>query len=239
MSATSAKDGPSTPKASVVLSEKLRAQILAGAYSTGERLPSERELCEQYELGRTSVREALRTLETQGLIATRKGRNGGSTVQLPSSDTIDQSIEMFIHGNQVNLNSVIETRELIEPFVAGLAALRRSDQDLVDLGRAHAVLEASISDPRAFLLANVDWHLTVARASHNDLITTFMAAISRAVHKATTPEEFNTDAVRKATIGAHARIIQAIVAKDVDAARRRMSRHVVAYAQKIGEQTTE
>lgn len=219
------------------MSEDIRSKIIDGDLVAGQRLPSERELGEQYGLGRTSVREALRTLAAQGLIETTQGRSGGSTVRIPAADSIDQSIELFIHGQQLNVETVIETREYLEPIVAGLAARHRNDQDLVDLGAAQARLISSFNDPAAFLLANVDWHLAVARASHNPLLIAFMTAISRAIHKGTTPSGFNSDPIRQLTIEAHDRICKAIVARDHEAAERRMRRHVFAYARKAEDVT--
>lgn len=231
MADQSSQIAPSRPaRASSKMSEDIRSRILSGELRAGHRLPSERELGDQYGLGRTSVREALRSLATQGLIETTQGRTGGSTVKVPPPDSIDQSIELFMHGQQINVETVIETREFVEPIVATLAARHRTDQDLVDLGAAQARLESSFDDPDAFLLANVEWHLAVCRASHNPLLIAFMNAISRAIHKGTTPSEFNSDEIRQLTVHAHDRICKAIVARDEEAAGRRMRRHVVAYA---------
>ncbi|GLV24694.1 FadR/GntR family transcriptional regulator [Sphingobium sp. TomTYG45] len=213
------------------MSEDIRSRIIAGEFPTGHRLPSERELGEQYGLGRASVREALRALEAQGLVHTIQGRGGGSVVKVPAADSIEQSIELFMHGQQINFDTVIETREFIEPIVARLAARRREDSDLYELGRTHALLQANEDRPENFLEANVAWHLAVAHASHNPLLIAFMSAISRAVHRGTTAEGFNSLETRRATIRAHEKIVEAIVKRDEDAACRRMERHVFAYAE--------
>ena len=78
------------PKAADVLAETLREQILNGRLGVGSLLPNERELSERAGLSRTSVREALRILEVEGLIATRTGRNGGSEVVRPTSATLER-----------------------------------------------------------------------------------------------------------------------------------------------------
>ena len=213
------------------MSEDIRSRIIAGEFPTGHRLPSERELGEQFGLGRASVREALRALEAQGLVQTVQGRGGGSVIKVPAADSIEQSIELFMHGQQVNFETLVETREFIEPIVARLAARRRNDVDLVELGRTHAMLQANESKAENFLEANVAWHLAVARASHNPLMIAFMSAISRAVHRGTTAEGFDSDETRQLTIRAHEKILDAIVRRDEDAAGRRMERHVFAYAE--------
>ena len=78
------------PKAADVLADTLREQILNGRLGVGSLLPNERELSERAGLSRTSVREALRILEVEGLIATRTGRNGGSEVVRPTSATLER-----------------------------------------------------------------------------------------------------------------------------------------------------
>src|SRR5262249_44880671 len=82
------------------------------------------------------------------------------------------------------------------------------------------------------LAANVEWHLAVALASHNEPLIGFMTAISDVIQSATALEPFDTDEVRGLTIAAHERIYAAIAAQDGDAAERRMGRHVGAYGAK-------
>ena len=105
------------PKAADVLAETLREQILNGRLGVGSLLPNERELSERAGLSRTSVREALRILEVEGLIATRTGRNGGSEVVRPTSATLERSIGIFIRGQNIRNQSVLEVREAIEPSI--------------------------------------------------------------------------------------------------------------------------
>ena len=217
------------PKASAALAEKLKQSILSRELPEGHRLPSERELCDQYELSRTSVRDALRSLELQGLIATKPGRGGGSIVRWRSADYVRRSIEMFIRGEQITLGAVIEVREILEPIAARLAAERRTDEDLVQLGRCHALMETSRPNSAAFLRANVDWHLAIAKASGNQLLATFLTAISQPIYDGTNHTVFDTDEVRALTSRAHEKIMSAVVSRDGDAAERRMMRHVRAY----------
>jgi GntR family transcriptional repressor for pyruvate dehydrogenase complex len=220
------------PKASGVLAEHLRESILSGEFTDGVQLPSERELAEGSGLSRSSVREALRILEAEGLIVTRPGRNGGATVKRPTRESIERSVNLFIRGHRIRFRSLLETREAIEPAVARLAALNRTEQDLALLRDAQKRLE-SAPDLAAYRLANVDWHLAVTTASHNELLISFMNAISQAIHAGTTIETLASDEVRVATIRAHERIYVAIRDGDPDAAARRMARHVMAYSEHV------
>jgi DNA-binding FadR family transcriptional regulator len=86
-----------------------------------------------------------------------------------------------------------------------------------------------------FLQANVDWHVAVAAAGHNELLTGFMRALSRSIYASTDNQGFVDDDVRMTTLRAHRAVTKAIQAKDPDAARRRMSRHVHSYAEAVME----
>ncbi len=218
------------PKASDVLANELRERILSGEYPEGTPLPPERELVVQTRMSRTTVREALRILEVQGLIRIKAGRAGGAFVQHPGEESVADSLDLLIRGRRIRLASVHETREAIEPSCARLAALYRTPADLRRLEAANETIATS-GGLEEFLQANVDWHVAVATASHNEILTGIMMALSRAIYTATHNEGFVDEEVRSITVRAHKSVTRAIKAKDADAAARRMSRHVHAYAE--------
>lgn len=217
------------PKASDVLANELRERILSGEYPEGTPLPPERELVTQTQMSRTTVREALRILEVQGLIRIKAGRAGGAFVQRPGEESVASSLELLIRGRQIRLASVHETREAIEPSCARLAALHRTAGDLHRLEAANEAIAASDS-LEDFLQANVNWHIAVATASHNEILTGIMMALSRAIYTTTNNEGFINDEVRSITVRAHRSVTRAIKDRDPDAAIRRMVRHVHSYA---------
>jgi GntR family transcriptional regulator, transcriptional repressor for pyruvate dehydrogenase complex len=217
------------PKASDVLAAELRERILSGDYPEGTPLPPERELVIQTRMSRSTVREALRVLEVQGLIRIKAGRAGGAFVQQPGEESVANSLELLIRGRQIRLASVHETREAIEPTCARLAAINRMPGDLARLDAADVAIAGSGS-LEAFLQANLDWHIGVATAGHNEILTGIMIALSRAIYTVTHNEGFVSDEVRGITVRAHKSVTRAIKDKDPEAAARRMTRHVHAYA---------
>jgi len=225
----------SVPKAADVLAGILREKILGGELQEGRDLPHERDLCAQAGLSRASVREALRILEGEGLIATRLGRNGGSAVVRPTSATIERSVGIFIRGQGIRFEAVLETRAAIEPPSARFAALHRTEADLENIAKAHAKLQqaSEAGDLPAYVRANLDWHVEVVRASHNELLIAFITAVSHSVYLASDVEGFSSPEVRNAVIRAHQQVLEAIKARDGDAAERRMGRHVTAYINDI------
>lgn len=221
------------PKSWDLLAARLRERILRGEFPDNTSLPTERALMGTTGLSRSAVREALRILEAEGLVQTRPGRYGGTIVCRPSDKLFARNISIFAKGRGITVEAMLEAREGIEPLLAELAAKNRTDADLDALRAVTARLKAATSDDQQFLRANVDWHMALAAASHNSLLSAFMGSISELIHDATRHEEFTTETVRELVIHAHDRILEAVAAKDPVAARRRMQRHVCSYSERM------
>ncbi len=221
------------PRAADLLVDQLRQRILANELVEGDLLPAERTLVDETGLGRGTVREALRTLEGEGLIEGRLGRYGGWVVRRPGEATVARSIEVFIRGRQIRLGALIETREAIEPACAALAAAHRNEEDLAHIGACTESLRESWVDVEAYLVDNVRWHLAVVAASHNELLIAVMSALADAVRTGTDIADFNSEHVRRATLAAHDRVVDAIRAGDPDAAFRRMHRHLHSFRTQV------
>ncbi|HLZ66381.1 MAG TPA: FCD domain-containing protein [Aliidongia sp.] len=214
------------------LANHLREQILRGVIAPGTALPNERDLCDQTGLSRGSVREALRILEAEGLVTTRAGRSGGRIARLPGAEGVERSLDFFIRGQQVEFAAVLETMEALEPALAALAAEHRDPSDIEVLDEiSREMADPSIDAPR-YLALNAAWHLAVARASHNALLIAVMQALGPRLHDPHV-DDFISPEMREVVNAAHARVHRAIVEGDVEAARRRMGRHLHAYRTKV------
>lgn len=218
----------SVPKPQDVLAEQLRESILRGEIAEGQTLPTERDLVVQTGLSRGAVRDALKALSVEGLVETRPGRFGGSVVTLPGNESMTTAISRFVQGRRLPLRTLQETRSMLEPMLARLAAEHRTESDLVKLRELHAALVASIDDFKEFAALNVAWHNAVAQASGNPLLAALMYAIANGVNVATTVQEYDTPETRVAVVGIHTKIMEAIEAAKPDEAQRRMLRHLEA-----------
>ncbi|MFC7483260.1 FadR/GntR family transcriptional regulator [Luedemannella flava] len=189
----------------------------------GDRLPPERQLAETLAVSRTSVREALRELEQRRLIARSPGR--GTTVLAPPA-AADALTELA--GDAAEQADVAELRLLVEPQIAGLAARRATDTDLV-------VLEQTLTGSHAGLTAaesldlDMRFHLQLAAAAHNpllvslcDLTNTWVRDVRLRSHR--------SRAGRRSSVRWHHRIYQAVAAGDEAAARQAMTDHLAAVA---------
>jgi DNA-binding FadR family transcriptional regulator len=216
------------PKASDVLADALRARIRSGEWPEGLALPTERDLAAQTGLSRTTVREALRMLEVDGWIEIRPGRGGGARVRRPAGDGLSRHLELFIWGRNIGMEHLHDVRTALEALGAEGAARHRTEADLADLVVKTEAVEAAVGELTRYLDTNVDWHMAVVRASHNELLISFMEVLSNAIHEATEIEAFDSEEVRMSTLKIHRAILAAIAERDPDAARRRMTRHVSA-----------
>ena len=135
------------PKSCDLLADRLRTQIHDGTIAAGAPLPAERDLVLQTGLSRGSVREALRILQTEGLVMTRPGRLGGSVARRPGDDAMARYVGMFVQGRGISLLSLLQTREAIGPKLAALAARNRNDEDLEALLNATQQMQAFVQTP--------------------------------------------------------------------------------------------
>jgi DNA-binding FadR family transcriptional regulator len=217
------------PKASDVLAARLRELIMDGQFAPGDLLPTERELVADARISRTSVREALRVLEAEGLISTRAGRAGGSTVTRPARAGVARSVETFVRAHGITLESLLECRVAVEPTLARLAARNRTAGALAEIEDLHEAFVASVDDVADYKRINLEWHLAVARASGNEPLLALMEAISRPIREAMDYQHVTTPELRQVAVKAHTVILRAIEQQDEEAAFKRMERHVAGY----------
>lgn len=217
------------PKAADVLANRLRELIVKGQITPGSFLPTERDLVAESGLSRTSVRDALRVLESEGLITTKVGRTGGSMVTLPGRASVARSVELFVRTHGVRLESLLECRVAVEPTLAGLAAKRRTEEQLAEMEELHAQFVASVDDVASYKNINLDWHLAIARASGNEPLMALMEAISTPIRDAMDYQHVTTPELRAIAVKAHTVILKAIREQDEAAAFKRMDRHVSGY----------
>ena len=216
-------------KAADVLAARLRELIVEGRFAPGDLLPTERELVVESGLSRTSVRDALRVLEADGLISTKAGRAGGSMVTLPGRASVARSVELFVRTHGTRLESLLECRVAVEPTLARLAAMRRTPAQLEEITGIHRQFVASVDDVPLYKRINLEWHLAIARASGNEPLTALMEAISTPIRDAMDYQHVTTPDLRQGAVKAHTVILKAIADQNGDAAFARMDRHVSAY----------
>jgi GntR family transcriptional regulator, transcriptional repressor for pyruvate dehydrogenase complex len=150
----------------------LQARIMSGELKPGDRLPAEPVLCAQYGLGRSTMREALRFLASRDLIVTTRGTQGGSFVTQADPALISRQMQTGIgrltSHSDISAENLLEVRRLIEVPAAGLAAARRTLDDLS--GLLNSLQIASTRDSVAILESNRSVHRMILSAAHNPML---------------------------------------------------------------------
>lgn len=208
----------------------LEQMIALGELAPGDRLPSERELAESLSVSRTSLREALHQLEAKHLIERRPGR--GTVVLAPPTqvDDLYASLAELAEADR-QLGNVAELRTVIEPKIAEFAALRATSADLLQMDDILQATHENLLDAESLEL-DIRFHLTLARASHNPLLT----ALTTMVSSWTTPvrkDSHSTPEGRRSSLAGHRAIRDAIEARDPAAAGRAMILHLADVDQLI------
>ena len=207
----------------------LRDQILAGELSAGDRLPTEAELCEHFGVSRSTIREALRMLSSQRLVATRRGVGGGSSVaQIRHDDVTDMlrdSIELLALTEGATVAELIEARELLEVPAARLAAARRSEKQLE---RLRASLPGSLEtvDLGRIFEVNRSFHDILLEASGNRLLRVVTEPLFSVMQTRFLRDRAGV-AFWQRVMREHATILEAVEQRDAERAGREMENHLV------------
>jgi GntR family transcriptional repressor for pyruvate dehydrogenase complex len=205
-----------------LVAERLRTLISSRRLGPGDPVPSERELVDLYRVGRSSVREALRMLETQGVI--RSGANGSFRVAEFGS-TLNSSLEFLLSVEAADVGELFETRRILEGEAAALAASRRTKPQVHELAGSIAEMEAGLESEERFITADLRFHLLVAQATRNRVLLHLMEAI-RALLQRSLSSSYHIPGSPERAIEMHRLILDAIEAKYPEEARQRMQEHV-------------
>lgn len=168
-----------TPKSRISdkIKNMLKQEILEGNYKAGDKLPPEAEIARQLNASKVSAREALRELETEGLIEKRRGIFGGSFVSEPGPERLVTVVSNAFQFGELSVNSLKEFRQILEPGLAELAADRRTDEDLQAMEEYLRDIRLSIEGGDPDQTKAVGFHRLIANACHNDFISTLMEAV--------------------------------------------------------------
>jgi GntR family transcriptional repressor for pyruvate dehydrogenase complex len=219
-----------TPVQSIRVSEQVAGQIekriLDGELCSGDRLPTERELAEQFQVSRTAVREAMKMLAQKGLVDMRPGR--GTIVIDGAHKAMQHSIDLVMKlklGEVGGSDKLVEVREILEVEIAGRAAARATDKEIAVMREAVKIMDESLDDADAFIAADNDFHAALAQATQNTLILILVNSI---VHLLSEQRKqiFDTGEGPRRGQFHHKRILESIVKHDPEAARAAMRAHL-------------
>jgi GntR family transcriptional repressor for pyruvate dehydrogenase complex len=212
---------------------QLRDQIVRGSWIPGSKIPSEKELAEGMGVSRVSVREGLQMLVTLGLLETRHGE--GTFVREFTGDTYMNDLFPLLTLGKAGLFHVLEYRRVMEKGTAAIVAEKATDETIRGLESCYANMEKCRDDVTAFAVADLDFHLYLAKATGNPLIIK-VTDIIRSILTVSMENIVSTLGVKDG-LDYHKRIIEAVKARDAALAERLMEEHVVRTIERVRGET--
>jgi len=201
-----------------------------GHYQAGAKLPSEHELASQFSVGRGTIREAIKALAIVGFLRAERGKG---TFVADRSEFLIGPISLGFESS-ADLDSLIETRKLMEIHIARLAARRASRKAIGEVESHVAAMEkaARVGNMEEHAKSDVAFHLAIADASQNVLLSQFITLI-RNLMKQWVSASLRVPGVAEEALAQHREIVEAIRSKNEERAAEAMARHLEAMGKRL------
>lgn len=213
------------PKTAVLLARHIVDEITDRRLAPGDHLTPEREMLVQYDVGRGTLREALRFLEIQGIVRMKSGPGGGAVVNSPDSAHLASTLALLFQVRGSTFSEILELRSVIETSLARLAAVRATPEDIAALEECVASMAACVGDLDQFLYENSRFHEAFAICSGNPLSWLLVEGLHHFGHSTLRQLPY-TETSRRELIDAHRATVEAIKARDPAAAESAMRVHI-------------
>ena len=215
-------------KTTDIIIEKIRTAILEGKLNPGDRLPPEKELGEQFDVSKQTLRESLRALEHMGLIVLKKGSGGGAFIVEVEQHVATQNLANYLYFKNLTIENLSELRRILEPHAARCAAERMSPSDLEKLGAINKATSDNLArqDWEQVTQREIEFHRLIAQQTGNPiliLILDFVENLLDDFKKILKPDKDFMGSV----LGAHESIYGALAKHDADTAAAEMLEHIL------------
>jgi len=216
------------PKAAMLVAQRIVRDIIRGGLRPGAGLEPERTMLEKYETGRGTLREALRLLEFQGVLALKPGPGGGPILLDPDASHLAGTVVLLMQLKQAPFRTIVEVRTALEPMITGLAAERISAESLAVLEQTIDQMRENMDDQHAFLEADKRFHDTIAWSAGNPLFSYLVGSLLDIMDTTQIGVDYAMPRRKTITV-AHERVVAAIRSGDRQAAEARMREHIDEY----------
>jgi GntR family transcriptional regulator, transcriptional repressor for pyruvate dehydrogenase complex len=205
------------------VADRIRTFMLDGTFPPGEPLPSERHLAERFGVSRGSIRDALRTLETIGLLETRHGQ-GTFPHELSVERLVAPLASVMAYRSDLQ-DELLDVRRMFEPAVARAAAQRASDEDLADLQRILDTQRQKLKSGQAAIAEDTAFHAILARATRNRVVMSIMATLNDLLVESRT-QSLRQKGRPARSMDGHEAVVAALRRRDSEAASQAMYHHI-------------
>jgi GntR family transcriptional repressor for pyruvate dehydrogenase complex len=216
------------PKAAMLIAQRIVRDLIRGGLKPGDLLPPERVMLDTYETGRGTLREALRLLEFQGVIALKPGPRGGPVLLNPDASHLASTVVLLMQLKQAPFRTIVEVRLAMEPMISRLAAERINDEVVDELGQTIDQMRGNLRDQEQFLDANKRFHDIIAWSSGNALFGYVVDSLLGIMDGTVLGIDYPGPR-RTAILKAHEEIYEALRNRDPEASEKRMRHHIEAY----------
>lgn len=218
------------PIQKISIAEEIAKQIMdlisSGALRPGQRLPSERELCEHFDASRSSIREALRGLSIVGVLNARVGN--GTSVAANGGKFMRRVMEWRMVTEKHDIDNLLEVRLALEVMSAARAAKNATEEDLNELRELVAKMNACGTNEAQFARLDAEFHVVIAKASGNALILDLVSMIRSQLIRALTKALRSPNAILHSN-KEHAALLNSIESHDADASKSAMLAHLEGF----------
>jgi GntR family transcriptional regulator, transcriptional repressor for pyruvate dehydrogenase complex len=220
-------------RVSQAIVEQVKLLLRQGRLKPGDRLPSERELCERFGVSRVTVREALRVLEAGGLIDIRVGARGGAFVTSPTSRQIGEGLADLLNLSPLTSTDVTEARQVFELGIVPLVVERATEVDVAALRDMVRVHQAALDRGEYVMSMSADFHVRVAACTHNPAIEMLVQSFHGPLLMSLLEAQVVAPLMGYRGTEEHSAFIDAIAARDVERARSIMAVHLQRTADRV------
>ena len=205
------------------VADRIRVLMLDGTFPPGEPLPSERHLAERFGVSRGSIRDALRTLETIGLLETRHGQ-GTFPHELSVERLVAPLASVMAYRSDLQ-DELLDVRRMFEPAVARAAALRATDEDFADLQRILDTQRQKLKNGQSAIKEDTAFHAILARATRNRVVMSIMATLNDLLVESRT-QSLQQKGRPARSIDGHESVVAALRRRDPEGASQAMYNHI-------------
>ena len=225
----------SVDRVSQVIVDQIKLLIRDGRLTPGDRLPSERDLCQRFGVSRVTVREALRVLEASGLVLIRVGARGGAFVTKPSTERLGAGLADLLSLAPLTASGVTEARKIVELGILPLVVERATDEDITDLLAIIEEAEVALAAGEYTMGLSAAFHVRVASCTHNPAIEMLVHSFHGPMLMSLRQAQMAAPTMGHKGTEEHRALVEAIKARDVDAAVAVMGTHLERTAERTAD----
>jgi GntR family transcriptional repressor for pyruvate dehydrogenase complex len=229
----------SVNRVSQVIVDQIKLLIRDGKLKPGDRLPSERDLCQRFGVSRVTVREALRVLEANGLVAIRVGAHGGAFMTTPSAERLGEGLADLLSLSPLTASTVTEARQIVELGILPLVVERATEADVDDLFAIVEEGQVALDQGSYSMGMSAAFHVRVAKCAHNPAIEMLVQSFHGPMLMSLRQAKVAAPLMGHKGTQEHRELVKSIRARDLAKAEAVMSTHLGRTAKRVESSETE